>query len=232
MKILCIGDSWTRGYGIDNPDQTWPYVLQSLTNHTVTVIAECGARNDQMLIWTETELDNNHYDLIIIGWSGVSRNPGWSLSYAPDEDVDNPERAKFFSKSTVKSLQQTWFLQRHRTNLKAKSKQCRIEHFSVFGDDPHPEQFKLQSYLEFLANKEGTYFKYFIPIFEFDFLHEKNIVTEEFALRNFDSNWQRACVEREELRMNPQRKLFLDCGHPNVQGHNLWAHYIKDTLNL
>lgn len=232
MKILCVGDSWTKGFGIEDPDDTWPKVLEKITNNKVTAIAKNGWRNDQILHAINYQLLLRSYDLIIVGWSGISRNPkGWSLSYAPDEDVDSPERAKFFSKATVASLQETWQQQRHAAEVKAKSTKCEIVHFSVFGDDPR-EEFKLQSYLEYLANQEGIYFKYPIPIFEFDFLHENNTVTQEFAKRNFMSHWERACVEREETRLRKQKKLFLDCGHPNVEGHRMWAEYVKDTLKI
>jgi hypothetical protein len=230
MKILCIGDSWTKGYGIDNPDQTWPYVLQSLTNHDVTVCAEHGARNDEISIWCEEQLNGNSYDLILIGWSGISRNPGWSLSYAPDEEVDSPDRERFFRTRSLKNLQNNWLIQRRRIEILART--STVIHFSVFGDDPSPDRFQLQSFLEFLANQEGIYFKYSIPIFEFDFLNERNIVTKEFAKRNFKPDWEHACVERELVRMREEKTLFLDCGHPSHQGHEQWAEYVKSTLNL
>ena len=86
--------------------------------------------------------------------------------------------------------------------------------------------------MEYLANHEGIYFKYSIPIFEFDFLHENNTVTQEFAQRNFRPDWEYACVEREEVRMRDQRQLFLPCGHPNLKGHRVWAQYLKATLDL
>lgn len=234
MKILCLGDSWTKGFGIDDVKDTWPYVLESLTDHTVSVIAESGWRNDEILTACERALDNEHYDLVIIGWSGVTRHPkGWSLSYSPEEDVHSPERAAYFRKTSVKNLQHAWLIQRRRTEIKAKSKKSKVVHFSVFGDQPgFQEEFKLQSYLEYLANQEGIYFKYSIPVFEFDFLHEKNIVTQEFAQRNFMPDWEHACVEREEVRMREQRQLFLPCGHPNLQGHARWAQYVKTTLDL
>jgi hypothetical protein len=234
MKILCIGDSWTKGFGIDDVKDTWPRVLESLTDHTVHVIAESGWRNDEILAACEQTLDRESYDLVILGWSGVTRNPkGWSLSYSLQEEVDSPERAAFFARTSVKNLQHTWLIQRRRTEIKAKSKKAQVVHFSVFGDQPGwDEEFKLQSYLEYLANQEGIYFKYSIPIFEFDFLNEKNTVTEEFAQRNFMPDWQYACVEREEVRMRESRQLFLACGHPSQEGHKLWAQYIKDTLAL
>ena len=234
MKILCIGDSWTEGYGISDPKDTWPRVLESLTGHDVSVISQSGWRNDEILQAFESALETAHYDLIIVGWSGVTRHPqGWSLSYSPQEDVDSPERAAFFARTSVKNLQHTWLIQRRRTEIKAKSKKSKVVHFSVFGDQPgFEDQFLLQSYLEYLANQEGIHFKYSIPIFEFDFLHERNAVAQEFAQRNFMPDWEYACVEREEVRMREQRQLFLACGHPSQEGHRQWAQYVKDILEL
>ena len=232
MKILCIGDSWTKGYGIENINQTWPHVLQSITGHEVTVVANHGARNEQMLLWAETELTEKNYDLAVIGWSGITRKAAWSLSYNQDEEVDSAERAEFFRTHSVRKLQHYWMIQRRKVEMVARSKKTNVVHFSVFGDDPFPDKFNLLSCLEHLANEEGIYFKHSIPVFEFDFLHENNIVTQEFARRNFDSDWERACVEREEVRFNKHKTLFLDCGHPSAKGHEVWAKYIKSSMNL
>jgi hypothetical protein len=222
MMILCLGDSWCRGWGIDHESLTWPYLLGSMTQHDILVKAEHGATNWDITSWAQELIPQHQPDVVLIGWSGISRRPFGSLSYSADEVSD--ERAKFFASQTVKSLQNTWQLQRTLVRAQAIKHPTLIYQWSVFGD--HTGQEPLVSCLEYLA---GHRFKYQLPIFEFDFLHESNHVTQQFAHRCFDSSWIKACVERESLRLESQDN-FLPCGHPSEQGHKVWATYLGCRL--
>ena len=103
--------------------------------------------------------------------------------------------------------------------------------YSVFGDKPkvQHERFLEKSYLEHLADCSNSSFEYKIPMFEFDWLNEQNYkVTKPFAVKYFDENWEKACVERENIRPS---KYFQNCGHPNAAGHKIWANFINKQIS-
>jgi hypothetical protein len=219
MKLLICGDSWTGGYGVQ-PNEAWPNLLGTEFINT----SKWGATNNCI---KEQFLDsyNNNYDAVIIGWSGVTRF--WKNALYDFSSV-NETTLNYYKDKTLNDILYTW--DNHIKFILEKSKVPVIQ-FSVFGDCPliKYDNFLDKSYLEFLANKQNTYFKYNIPIFEFDWLNENNLLlTEEFGKKYFPKNWKRACVERENIRST---KYFLGCGHPNSEGHKLWAQHIKGVLD-
>jgi hypothetical protein len=227
MKILCIGDSWTSGYGIEKIENTWPYVLGTMTGSEIIVGARCGADNKSISINAKNLVKKHKPDLCIVGWSGVTRyskrHDQFSLSYVLPEL--GQKRKKWFADHSMNDILEIWNSQIHEIN----NLSIPVLMFSVFGDRPNcsHKNFLKISFLEYLANKQGVIFKYDIPLFEFGFLHESNTVTENFAKKYFPETWQYACVEREQLR---DTEYFFNCGHPNEKGHHAWAGYLKDTI--
>jgi hypothetical protein len=221
MKILVCGDSWTKGYDIDL-NQSWPNFI----DHEVTNTAKIGASNEE-IVNQFLESYNDSFDAVIIGWSGVTRfhvdNQLVEFSVVDEKVTD------YFKDKTLNDILGGW--QQYQNIILSKSKVPVIQ-FSVFGDTPliKSQNFLEKSYLEYLANKTGIFFKYDIPIFEFDWLNENNykLLTKEFGHKFFPKNWERACIERENLRPG---KYFLICGHPNANGHKIWAEYIKGKIN-
>lgn len=70
--LLCLGDSFTSGYGLDPGTLAWPYAAGSTLGVSTVVIAKPGASNDwifrQALTATLT-----HVTHVIIAWSILSR---------------------------------------------------------------------------------------------------------------------------------------------------------------
>lgn len=228
--ILAVGDSWTYGYGLKNRQDTWPHVLANLLEMPVIISAKSGADNETICENTIKYIKRFNPKIVIIGWSGVSRirhskKPyiQYSLSQVPSEDTEH--RKQFFKNSNINELSTIWQSQMDRVNSVFNN----ALHFSVFGDQHCVSADNLLkiSMLEYIANAQKVKFKYSIPIFEFDFLHHDNIVSEEFCNREFDNNWIKACIEREELR---DSKMFFNCGHPKVKGHRSWAKYLRSVL--
>lgn len=220
MKILICGDSWTQGYGVFNR-QSWPNYI----GHEFDNVARDGVSNPEILDQFLKNY-NDTYNAAIIGWSGSTRNrKNYKLLEFSNADVDT---ANFFKDKSLDDILKSW---ENCIDSVLETTKIPILQFSVFGDMPLKkyENFLEKSFLEFLANQSGIYFKYKIPIFEFDWLHQDNYhLTGQFAKKYFDKNWKKACVEREDLRPG---KYFLSCGHPNQHGHQLWGNYIKDILN-
>lgn len=219
MKILSCGDSWTYGYGL-NPNESWPNYLGSNIKNT----SKCGSSNNHIL---DQFLDsyNNNYDLVIIGWSGVTRL--WDDKFHDFSTVDQIA-IDYYKNKTLDNILNKWDNQIQKV---LKVSKVPVIQFSVFGDVPlkYYKNFIKISFLEFLANKQNVYFKYDIPIFEFDWLNENNLIlTEEFGKKYFPKDWKKACVERENLRPS---KYFLDCGHPNKEGQQLWGEFIKEKID-
>jgi hypothetical protein len=230
MKILCVGDSWTKGWDID-PAVTWPYVLGRLLNAEVIVGANPGSDNETIVKTAQRLVKKYKPNLCIIGWSGVTRyfesklfrSTQFSLSYVDPEL--SKKRDEWFENTSLNDLLDNWEYQISRV----LGMGVPVMMFSVFGDVParNHSEFLDKSFLEYLANLQGVDFKYKIPIFEFGFLHEDNITTENFAKKYLGDKWQYACVEREELR---DTKYFLNCGHPNEDGHTAWAKHLKEII--
>jgi hypothetical protein len=227
--ILATGDSWTYGYGIQNR-HAWPHVLSNLLEMPVTVSARPGEDNETICENTIEYVKRLDPKIVIIGWSGVSRirhskKPyiQYSLSQVPSEDTEH--RKQFFKNSNIKELSSIWQSQIDRVNSVCNN----VLHFSVFGDQhcASADNLLKTSMMEYVANAQKIKFQYSIPIFEFDFLHQDNIVAEEFCNREFNNNWIKACVEREELR---DTKLFFNCGHPKEKGHRRWAKHLRSML--
>lgn len=229
MNILCVGDSWTAGFDVEQQN-TWPMILQQLTGHQVTVHAFCGADNES--ITRMCDQYESEPDLVIVGWSGVTRiieseYPNYkqfSLSYVPDENT--PARDAWFKQYSLDDILELWHEQISRVN--ARFGAHRVLMFSVFGDQtkyPIPNMLDTSA-LEYIASKQGTVFNYSIPIFEFDFLHENNSAIS-YIEHELGPNWQYACAEREMLR---NTQLFQNCGHPNAQGYQHFARYLAEKL--
>jgi hypothetical protein len=237
MKILCCGDSWTAGFGVKS-HQAWPAVLQKLTGHQVDVLANSGATNFDIQNFylnsfppSSQPNTDQHYDLIIFCWSGVTRNriegQVFEFSPAPNTDHLKLKRLNYFKNKSLNDLIDSW---QNLMNEVDSADTIKKIHFSVFGDRPlqKKDNFYTTSFLEFLAEHQNAKFKYEIPIFEFGWLSGDNYnLVDQFAKLYFSKDWLKAIVEREDIKPG---KYFLDCGHPNVRGHKLWAKYIASII--
>lgn len=220
MKILICGDSWTEGYGVKT-EETWPNFI----GHEFVATGRCGASNDEIVKQFLENYDNS-FDAVIIGWSGVTR---FRVNDRMNEfSLVDDKTIEYFENISLDDIVNSW--ESYIQTVLSKSNVPVIQ-YSVFGDLPKHKHknFLETSYLEFLANAGGTFFKYNIPMFEFDWLNKENYkLTKPFADKYFNKDWEKACVEREEIRPS---KYFLECGHPNPEGHKLWAQNIKGVLD-
>lgn len=234
MKIAVYGDSWTEGYGLSANEKCWPEHLADFVNCKIFKKSKSGADNESILDDVKSTVDKVRPDLIIIGWSGVTRirHSKWpfykqySLSWVPTEHSSH--RIEYFKNSSLENIASRWRRQINEAVELAKTKKCKLINFSVFGDQHIINDNKMIdiSPLEFIASLQGHSFKYDIPIFEFDFLNENNTVTYEFAERNFPEHWDKACAEREAVREGSDQKYFMNCGHPRSIGYKSWAEYL------
>jgi len=78
MKILVVGCSMTRGHGLDLESvdpKLWVNQLlnQSFQNPEIVNLSKTGANNHWIFCETATSLINESYDIVIVGWSEISR---------------------------------------------------------------------------------------------------------------------------------------------------------------
>jgi len=237
VNILIAGDSWTYGYGIDDKTKIWPHVLSENLNSTYILAAKSGASNQEIFQESVSiiEQQKQKLDIVIIGWSGISRiiqnisNHFYSfcLSYDPNEDTD--VRRKWFDEHSLQFLFDKW--EKEITDIYDLCSKYSIKmvNFSVFGDRfPINVSTTLDiSFMEFLSKSDGYTFEYKIPLFEFDFLHEKNITAKKFLSTYLNRDWELACAEREIWY---GRTKVLQNGHPTVESHKLWANYLTKKV--
>ncbi len=230
MKILCVGDSWTSGYGVPKRAKSWPNKLGKLTGHSIDVSAQGGASNFHIVDFIK---QNNlkKYDILIIGWSGVTRyyHAGTNIDFCYAEDYGL--RDKFFETKTLIDLEKDFlYLNQEVDELCKINNIKKLIKFSVFGDFKYlwDEKFTDISFLDFLAKKQGHNFVNEIPFFEFDFFSDVNYKnTTTFAKKYFNKGWDKAIIERDDIRPG---QYFLEYGHPNSAGHLAWAEYLKEFL--
>ena len=169
MKVACFGDSWTRGFGVTE-EYSWPYQLKKISNQYVERFSTLGATNKQIFNFYKESAGG--FDTLIFCWSGITRTlTDWGYMEFSDfhgENIDR-KRQEYFSNITIQDLFDRWenfMIQINEENIDKK-----VFHFSVFGEHPtkHIDNFYTPSFLEYLANEQGNYFEYDIPIFEFDF---------------------------------------------------------------
>lgn len=74
MKILTLGDSFTKGSELQDPaSSAWPHVLAQLGNYEVTNQAEYGGSNDMMFRKAVELTAVDHFDLVIVAWTEAHR---------------------------------------------------------------------------------------------------------------------------------------------------------------
>ncbi len=226
MKILCCGDSWTWGWGVQSSER-WTSMIP---NAIVENVALPGQTNFQIRSQLFKNI-NSEFDIVIIGWSGVTRYHYQDLIIDFCVADEFNYRNNFFDNKTLKSIEDDFIELNHQVNdLCEKNKIKKLIKFSVFGDFKYlwDEFYTDQSFLDFLSANQGNFFNHDIPFFEFDFLSEINYKnTTKFCNKYFKKNWEKAIIERNSIYPG---KYFLPCGHPNEQGHTLWAEYIKKYL--
>lgn len=224
MRILVCGDSWTEGYGLD-PKKAWPNLLGC----EVVNVANSGSSNRMILNQFCNEY-NNDFDAAIVGWSGVTRYHHNDMSFDFSGAKNYKLRNDFFKNKTIEDLENDFLSFNDTVNSLCKQHNIKLIKFSVFGDFKYlwDQYYTDLSFLEFLSKKQGQEFNYSIPFFEFDFLSEANFKnTSRFAKKYFEKNWEKAIIERNEIRPG---EYFLPCGHPNEKGHAAWAEYIKEYI--
>ena len=77
-KILAVGSSFTRGYGLklETADPAlWvnQLVNRKFCDYQVTNLSKTGADNHWIFKETACALIKNHYDVVIVGWTGISK---------------------------------------------------------------------------------------------------------------------------------------------------------------
>ena len=182
MSIICFGDSWTDGWGVNN---SWPKVLSSNLGLLVDNFGQSGTSNydiyDNII-----NTDLNKYETIIVGWSGSSRRRVNGLFFEfscvseaknpADYDMIDKKRSEYFKNMTLYELKSDWTHYIEKLNNFANLNNKKIIHFTVFGDLPNTKfnNFVEMSFLEYLANDQNQFFKFNIPVFEYDFINNIN----------------------------------------------------------
>ena len=230
MRILTVGCSWTEGYGLKYDELPWPMLL----GHDVDNHGTSGASNEKIYKIFSRQMRKEKYDLVIVGWSGVTRRSYGShtidFCYVPP-NLQNRREMIFKDITTVDMMIGPTKKYEKAIRQKCLNTCTEILFFSVFDEVLTGENYLPFTFFEYLVKQDnGIGFNYRMPIFEFDWLSDKNYkLVSRFAKKNMGKDWQRAVVEREKFRPS---KYFLPCGHPNAAGHREFANYIKEQMEI
>jgi len=219
MKILVGGDSWTYGWGVDESERWTSY----LTGHDVTNVAVSGYDNRSIATAIEKEHVRNKgdFDLIITVWTSMSRIRKYHFV--------SPEDHKKFNKISLSDMMMEFGRQVRRI----EDLSTPVLHYTVFGDNfPfNVDNYYPTSMLEHLSRLSGYEWYLKIPWFESGMLHKDNEeFTKTFADKYFKDDWKYAVIEREMPMLDKCLDYFLQCGHPNAEGHKQWSDVINERI--
>lgn len=75
-KLLAVGCSFTRGYGLPNEfenENLWINQLARSIDADIVNKSISGVNNDWIFLETMSEIIKNYYDIVIVGWSAIPR---------------------------------------------------------------------------------------------------------------------------------------------------------------
>ena len=183
-KILAVGCSVTFGHGLkletDDPS-LWvnQLVNHKFRDHHVTNLSKTGADNHWIFKETACALIKNHYDVVIVGWTVISRlrnNIGLELyptstSFFKEEfDVNINNGIKF----TGKWLQETG----------DRLRKCYNDHWSILD---LVKYVNILVYMQETVAKSKIYFVNSLIDFPNDLFHKKEFLTP-YKLSDFEKN--------------------------------------------
>lgn len=230
-RVNIFGDSWTAGYGAA---KNWAECLHStlIPNN----LAQHGNDNEKIL---QSVIENLELGVrprfLVVAWSSIARR---MKEYGdiglhtypedfPDKKLADADQLHLFKHTSTDRMYEEWKSQIIRVNEMAALGQIKVFHFSVFGEKPNWECDNFYgSFIDILANANGTPFKYELPMFEYDMANDANPMKKHYA-DLFGKNWEYAVAEREVLRST---KYFADCGHPNDAGHRVLSNFIQEQI--
>lgn len=230
--VAIFGDSWTEGYGVNQP---WADFLHSTM--IPKNLAMSGSDNTSIHRKVVEYLKSGERPrFIVVVWSSIARrmrNYGdiglhtYPETFAQKKQAD-ADQLDFFDNNSTEQMYDDWEEQMIQVNELASFSQTKVFHFSVFGEKPNNAEIDnfYGSFIDILAEINRTPFRYELPMFEYDMANDANPMKEHYA-EMFGKDWEYAVAERELLRSS---KYFLDCGHPNEAGHKALANVIQEQI--
>jgi hypothetical protein len=76
MKILVAGCSISSGYGFQEEKQSpdiWPNLVATQLSSEVTNVSKTASNNYDIFLQTMHSITQDHYDLVLVQWSGLDR---------------------------------------------------------------------------------------------------------------------------------------------------------------
>ena len=96
--LFTIGDSFTKGIGLDDPQQAYPHVLGKIRGIEVVNDGFAGASHDRILRRATGYLcqmvDEGRHPFVIVGWGNKSRTEIYKGDH-PDEEEDDDKYIRY-----------------------------------------------------------------------------------------------------------------------------------------
>ena len=241
MSILIGGASFTSGFGLDSPTDSWPTVLSSLINQPITNTAETGASVDYVIYTIIKQLSNSNYKGVIIAWPPLGRtllvrrennflvngNPTFTHSlYGNSKEYK--EYLKYFYKYWINDLFDLKFTLQKIITLQSYLKINNYKYLFINSDSYHLDTWLSLSTLSFKLKQDY--------LDAFNCMNDEQILSEELEINELFnqldlSNYHRP-TEFNLANMCTQSNLIdSNTEHPTIEGHKQIAKFIVDLWN-
>jgi hypothetical protein len=243
--IYCNGCSFTEGFNLNNPANSWPAVLGQELNQSVINQASGGGSNDR-IYRTTIEYCNTHVpDYVIIGWTTNTRNElshtkGTYLRLAPKthlaDDSELPDNLESIHKFWLQHVYNEYINFRNMVHYILhlqdyfKSKKITYRFFTALGQ-LHLRSFLQESPKAFELAQQSFYWKQYRNDFDPE-PKETHVKYQELKdlVKKIDlNNWIMHDTTMFDYLKNNNYQID-QTGHPGIDGHAQWATVIKEIL--
>jgi|ETNmetMinimDraft_5_1059913.scaffolds.fasta_scaffold05417_2 hypothetical protein len=238
MILLTVGDSFTYGDGLENPEKdTWPTLLSNSLDWDLVNLAESGASNDTIFRKTIEFISNNLNEelFVIVGWSNPDRREERvNIKYKTNQNNQSDKNldGRVFDRYYYDNKIFTSFIP-----FPTKTRNDDIVKFiyANLDDEEHSitKTVNYQISLQYILNGLGIkylYFNSFLPLYSHTFYPQDILSKLKDRIRMIDHEKYVECGSSMKTFLELNGFDMLPDNHPDKEGHKFWAELILGVV--
>jgi hypothetical protein len=255
LRIVCSGDSFTLGYGVDN-NRTWCHLLTKLDERLETInMGQAGYGVDQAYLWYKRDGSKLEHDLHIFAFitSDFIRMKsdnffGYAkpvLKFSPKKDtivIDNvpvPKRSLYFPRLTQafpvikRELRSVYFGTRFLEKVSSETKNSSVSSHTKTDEETRLIALKIfEDLYKINKTKDSTLVLVYLPILSDYMTDESELWRKYLQVESTKRNifFVDLIDEFRKLPNLEVKTLFLGDGHYTVKGNEYIAHILNKKL--